>query len=138
MNNATIQRTLDPSCVTGFSICMKRLQRSFESVAFSVICFFCLFVCFFFSFANLVLTGTLNCYLRFSFSRVQVEFNVYLFFFLANLHCLVLFVYKAYFYFRFSSFFRFLLSFDFYFLFSISAFTLFSLSYSFSFSFFFS
>ena len=29
MNNAKIQLTLDPSCMTGFSICIKRLQRSF-------------------------------------------------------------------------------------------------------------
>ena len=29
MNNARIQLTLDPSCVTGFSICIKRLQWSF-------------------------------------------------------------------------------------------------------------
>ena len=26
MNNATIQLTLDPSCMTGFSICIKRLS----------------------------------------------------------------------------------------------------------------
>ena len=127
MNNATIQLTLDPSCVTGFSICIKRLQRSFESMAFSVI-YFCVvffsFICKFISNRNF-----------------KLLFKVFVFSGSSGILCLLVLlfgqfalfsiVYKAYFYFRFSSFFRLVLSFFFYFLFSIS-FTLFSLSYSFS------